>query len=227
MSHSTPVPTWADLNVAHPPPAKLLHCDVPADKFYHLVMKEKLWKSWSGDSYGIKYLDNKGDFEKPKEGRPFEVDIKGVALSLRDRMIVQDSHGTPIAIIIGLFLTLETTYKIYTFTPNLERQAPSANQKHQGHALYEYATVKDKMFSVRKNMETVTGDNYVMDGVGSVFAMRRQMRITRNGKTCLHALEKNLGIFKGNQWELRIAPGNDPILLIAYMAVIDEMNEDK
>lgn len=231
FNHSTPIPTDEDLNFVHTGPAKLLHPGVPADKFYHLVMKEKLWRSWSGDSYGVKYYETsqqEGIKEKPIEGKPFEVDIKGVSLSLRDRMLVLDSkYNTPVAIIIGMYLKLETTYKIYTFSPNIEGQVPSDKQKHEGRDLYELAECKNNFFAVRKTLKTVDGVIYVMDGVGKIISLHRQMRITRNGKPCMYAREKNFGFYTGNQWEIKIGPGIDPILMIAFMAVIDEMNEDQ
>lgn len=219
FSHSTPVPTDEELQQAHPAPSKLLHPGVPADKFYHLVLKEKLWRSWSGDSFGIKYFD---DAEKP-----FEVDIKGHAMSLRDRMVVRDSESkTEVAVILGMFLKWETTFKIYTFAPNYDDQTPSETQKHDSRDLYEFAECKDKFFSVRKTLTTSDGSHYVMDGVGKVFAAHRQMRITCNDKPCMYAVEKNLGFFTGNQWEVKIAPGIDPVLMVAFMVVMDEMNEN-
>ena len=222
FKHKTPIPTEADLNYVHTPaPTILLHPNVAADKYYHLVMKEKLWKSWSGDSFGIKYLTDDG-----QEGDPFQVDVKGVVMTVRDKMILQDSQtGTPVAIMYKMFLKLQTTFKIYTFTANIPNQKPS-KQKHDGRDLYEWAECKDKFFSVQKTMKTVDGVEYVMDGIGKVFAAHRQMRISRNGKPCMHAVEKTLGIFKGNQWELKIGPGIDPALMVAFMAVMDEMNEE-
>ena len=56
-----------------------------------------------------------------------------------------------------------------------------------------------------------------MDGVGKVFSAKRQMRLSRNDKPCAHMIEKNLGIFKGNQWDIKIAPGIDPCLIVAFM----------
>ena len=220
FKHSTPIPTDEELHQAHPVPSKLIHPGVPADKFYHLIMKEKLWKSWSGDSFGIKYFD---DTEKP-----FEVDIKGVALTLRDKMVIKDSKtDTEVAVILRMFLQWETTFKIYTFAPNFDNQTPSEKQKHDNKDLYELAECKDKFFSVRKTMTTADGVQYVMDGVGKVFAAHRQMRITRNDKPCMLAEEKTLGIFTGNQWEIKIAPGIDPVLMVTFMAVMDEMNEQQ
>lgn len=183
-------------------------------------MKEKLWTSWSSDTFGIKYFD---DTEKP-----FEVDIKGKVMTVRDKMIITDSKsGTEVGVILAMFWKWETTFKIYTFSPNLDNQVPSEKQKHEGKDLYELAECKDKFFSVRKTMKTVDGVEYVMDGVGHAIAKFRQMRITRDGKPCVHAIEKTLGIFTGNQWEIKIGPGIDPVLIVAFMAIMDEMSENK
>ena len=83
FKHSTPIPTDEDLNFVHPSPTKVLHPSISADKFYHLVMKEKLWRSWSGDSFGIKYLNDsqeeEGDHDhnvKPVEGHHLKRTLK-------------------------------------------------------------------------------------------------------------------------------------------------------
>jgi len=225
--HSTPIPTDEELNFVHPSPTTLLHPKVEANKFYHLVMKEKLWRSWSGDSFGIKYLKTIDDTQPPTEGGNFEVDVKGKSLTLRDTMILRDNETeTPVAVMYVMFLKWETTFKIYTFSPNAENQVPS-KQKYDDRDLYEWAECKDKFFSVQKTLKTVDGTTYVMDGVGKVLAAHRKMRITRNGVPCMYAQEKNLGIFTGNQWEIKIGPGIDPCLMVAFMAVMDEMNENK
>jgi len=90
----------------------------------------------------------------------------------------------------------ETTFKIYGFTPLVEGQEPSKEQKHNGTPLYEWAKCNDKFFSVRKSMKTFDGVEYLTDGVGKVFDLR-QMRLTRNGTPCAHMKEINMGIFTG------------------------------
>jgi hypothetical protein len=220
INHSTPIPTDSDLNDVHPSPKKTLCQDLPADKYYHLIMKEKLWKSWSQDSFGIYYA---GD-----EKKPFEVDVKGKALSWRDRMVLRmPNTQTPVAVILKMHLKWETTFKIYSFVPYEEGQLASENQDHEGHPLYEWAECKDKFFSVRKTMTMFDGVKYVMDGVGKVIATHRQVRIARDDKPCVHMKEINLGIFTGNQWEIKIGPGIDPCIIIAFAAIMDEMNEDQ
>lgn len=222
FTHKTPIPTEEDLNFVHPAPLKTLHPGVPADKFYHLVMKEKLWSSWSGDSHGVKYFDD------PQ--KDFECDIKGHVMTIRDRMIIKDSHSDEVVgVLLQMHMKWETTFKIYGLRPYNDEvpQAPSKEQKYEGKDLYEWAECKDKFFSVQKTMTFVDGVKYVMDGVGKVFAGRRQMRITRDGVPCAHFQEKTLGILKGNQWEIKIAPGIDPVVIIAFNAIMDEMNEGK
>lgn len=217
-NHSTPIPTDADLNYFHPAPKNVLYRKLQPDKYYHLILKEKLWKSWSGDSFGIYYA---GEGKKP-----FEVDVKGQVMTLRDRMVLRvTATQTPIAVILRMFYKWETTYKIYGFVPYEEGQLPSANQTHEGHSLYEWAECKDNFLSVRKTMTMFDGTRFVMDGVGKVVTLHREMRISRNGKPCVHMKERNLGIFTGNQWEIKIGPGIDPCMIIAFAVVIDEMNE--
>lgn len=218
MKHSTPVPTDEDFNYVHPTPEALL-CpeDLPADKMYHIVMKEKLWKSWSGDTFGIAYHGDQ---------QPFEVDVKGKSFSLRDKMFLHNKNGEVVAVMMKMFLkSWENSYKIYGFTPFTEGQEPSKNHTHDDKPLYEYALCKNKFFSVRKTMKTYDGVKYVMDGCGPIFDYR-QMRIARDDKPAVHCKELNIGIFKGNQWEIKIGPGIDPALIVCFCAIMDEMNED-
>ena len=222
MKHSTPVPTDEDLNYEHPAPLKLINPNLKADKLYHLIMKEKLWKSWSGDSFGIYYHFEGSGGEKI----PFEVDVKGKSMSLRDKMFIRDQDGNVLAVIMKMHLKWETTFKIYGFEPYVDGQDPSENQTYDDKPLYEWAKVKDNFFSVRKTMTTIDGIEYVMDGVGRLFDYR-QMRLTRDGKVCAHMQEMNLGIFTGNTWGIRIGPGIDPCLIVGFMAINDEINEDQ
>jgi len=217
MKHSTPIPTDGDFNYEHPAPQNVLCPDsLPADKIYHIVMKEKLWRSWSGDSYGVAYLEGE---------KPFEVDVKGQSLSLRDKMMLRNQDGEVVAVMLHMFMEWENTYKIYGLKPYMEGQEPSKNRTHEDQPLYEWAKCKDKFMSVKKSMKTIDGVKYVMDGVGPIFGYR-QMRIARDDVPAVHCKELNIGIFKGNQWEVRIGPGIDPALIVAFMAVMDEMNED-
>lgn len=216
MKHSTPVPTDAELSFQHAPPLKLLHPDVPADKMYHLVMKEKLWASWSGDTFGVCYFGDQ---------KPFEADVKGKVMTIRDKMILRNQNGEELAILLKMHFKWETTFKIYGYTPYVEGQAPSENQTYDDKPLYEWAKCKDKFFSIRKTMTMADGVEYVTDGVGPMMDLR-QIRITRNGLPCVHMKEINMGIFTGNQWEIIIGPGIDPCLIVAFAAIMDEMNEN-
>jgi len=240
FTHSTPIPTDDELNLTHQQPSKLLHPGVTADKSYHLLMKEKFWESLPGDSYGIRYFSFDADamWEPVAEeselsptgihrrrGKPFEVEVKGKALSLSDRMVVTDTYsGTPVAVIVRLHLRLQSTFKIYTLTPNIDSQVPSKNHKYDGRDLYEFAVCKDKWHTVRRTLRTAVGDEYVTDHVGK--ALDPEIRITRNGQVCSHMKLQNLGLVTGNQWDIKIAPGIDPVVMIAFRVIMDEMNED-
>jgi len=143
-------------------------------------------------------------------------------------VVVQDSKTkAPVAVILKMLWKFETTFKIYTFAPNVEGQAPSENLKHDDRDLYELAKCKDKFLSVKKSLKTIDGVEYVMNGCGKIVAAHRQMVITRDGKPCMYSVEKTLGLVKGNQWVIKIGPGIDPVLMVAFMVVMDGMNENK
>jgi uncharacterized protein YxjI len=242
FTHNTPIRTNEDLQYVHDAPTVLIHPSVPTDKFYHLVLKDKVWRSWSGDG---KYDDH--------SAKPFDIDIEGHASSIRDRMIIQDSNSltkAPVAVILAmskkkrtrksypfslnllyaiwrLLPKVKSKYKIYTFAPNVNGQAPSDKFNHSDRQLYEWATCKNKFMTVRTSMKTVDGAEYVMNGVGKFVTSHRQFVMSKNGMVCMHASKKNIGIFKGHQWELKISPGIDPVLMVAFMAIIDKMNDDK
>lgn len=218
--HSTPIPSTQELrDVVHEAPAKCLHPSLPADRFYHLVMKEKLWRSRSGDSFSIYHYE--------QHDAPFEVDIQGKIFTLRDKMVLRDrTTGAPVAILLHMHWKWESTFKIYGFVPYYDFQSPSANQRHEGRDLYEWAVCKNRLFSVRKTLCMVDGVSYVMDGVGPIMTAYRQIRITRDGVPCLYGKAMTMGLLTGNQWELQIGPGIDPVVMVAFMAIIDEMNEE-
>jgi len=75
-------------------------------------------------------------------------------------------------------------------------------------------------------MKIIDGVKYAMDGLGPIFDLH-QVRITRTDVPAVHCKELNDGLCKGNQWEIRIGPSIDPTLIVAFMAVMDEMNEDE
>lgn len=162
----------------------------------------KLWRSWSGDSFGIRDAD----------GHPFEADVKGQAISLRDRMILRDQHGKEIGVMLKMFGRVLETFKIYGFEPYMPGQKPS-KQCCNGRRLYPWATVVNQAMSVRTR-------------IGSML-VPQQLRLTRNGK--VRASAKQKGFFQGitgSTRDLTIGPAIDPCLIVAFVAIVDEIREN-
>ncbi|GAX09351.1 hypothetical protein FisN_6Lh278 [Fistulifera solaris] len=220
VHHSTPFPTLRDYEYVHNVTGPIFTDRVmPSSEpqhIYRLRMREKMWTSWSGDSYGIQYRD----------GTPFEVDIKGQVLTLRDRMILRDSKGNVVGVMLRMFLRLQQTFKIYGLRPFKDSQAPS-DQMFEGKALYTWAEVVEKFMSVQRIMTMADGTRYVADQVGS-FLGPQHLRLTYNGRVCASARQLNWAAdFGGTSWDLTIGPGVDPCLICCFIAVIDEMKENR
>lgn len=220
MENPIPVPTDGDFNYLHPSPLNLLCPDaLPADKIYHIILKEKIWDSFSEASkkFEMTYIDDK---------RPFELGVNNKMLSLRDKMMLRNQEGEVVAVMLRMLMKWENTYKIYGLKPYFRGQFPSQKQKHDDKPLYEWAKCKENKMTTQITMTTVDGVKYATDYVGPISIYRR-IRITRDKKPAVLCKELNLGVIEGTQWEIRIGPGNDPALMIAFVAIFYEMDEDK
>lgn len=145
FQHSTPLPTAKDFAYVHNVAGPLFTDDIkPASEprqVYRLRMHKKAWTSLSGNSYGIRYRD----------GTPFEADIQGLTLTFRDRMVLRDSKGVVIGVMLKMFCRMQQTFKIYGLRPFKKGQAPS-DQTHYSQALYPWAVITGGYTSVQRVM---------------------------------------------------------------------------
>lgn len=181
-------------------------------------MNESLWHSFA-------HAKNRFDLNYMGTKIPFELDVKGESLSLRDKMMLCDQNGKVVAVMIRMLMKFENTYKIYGLKPYMKKQKPSKRRRYEGRPLYEWARCTAKCMSNQKIMETIDGVKYVMDGVVST-SLHRQMRITRDDKIAVYCKVLNFGFVEGGKWEIRIGPGIDPALIIAFLSIMDSMNRD-
>lgn len=220
FQHSTPIPTAKDYAYVHHVNGPLFTDEiVPSSQpgqVYRLKMKEKLWSSWSGDSYGIRYSD----------GTPFEADIKGQMFTFRDRMVLRDSKGAVIGVMLKMFFRWQETFKIYGFRPFVEGQAAS-DQRYNNRVLYPWAEIAEQFMSVQRVMTMADGTKYVADQVVG-FLAPQNMRLTCSGNVCAGAKQSNWAAdFGGKSWEITVGPGIDPCLICCFIAVVDEMKENR
>jgi len=230
-----PIPTDAELRQSdrHPIPKKILYPFLPVDSFYHLIMEEKLYGHKSGNSAGFTYVDGTNSKGKLMYGSHlFEVDMKGKAMDRQSRRIIRDIQSqTPIAVVLRVFHGMGWSFKIYTLQPNLPGQSPSVDQNFDGRRIYEFATCNYIRGSFDTTMITILGDSYRSTRVGSIYTHYRTIQITRTTSDGRHvivcgSMKKIVlgGMGKNPEWELKISPGIDPVLMITYMALVNDLD---
>lgn len=182
-----------------------------------LCVKEKLF-SWSGDTFKIK----KGD------GSDF-LEVKGVVMSMRDRMVLRDLSGNPIAVCLRKMLSLEASFYIYTLKPRVNGQQVSSESE-DGKPLYSWAKVNKDMMTLPQSYSIymATGHDEFDNGsykgespgIGSP-----KMSIKKGGQgACL--VDRAVFQFDCmNCYALTVAPGIDPALMICFTAIRDELKE--
>ena len=220
VQHSTPFPPSQEYAFVHHVTGPLLADKIPSfsqpGQVYHLKMKGNLWTSWSPDSYGIRHSD----------GTPFEADIKGQTFTFRDRMVLRDSKGAVIGVILKLFARKQQSFMIYGLRPFLEGQAPS-EQKYKIHVLYQWAKISEQFMSEQRVMTMADGTTYIADQVPG-FQGLQSMSLTCNGNVCAIAKQTNwTPDFERKSWEIKVGPGVDPCLICCFMAAVEEMNENR
>jgi hypothetical protein len=143
--YSTPIPSDSEFDIIHSQTVPYLGFGTNAvpridGTRTELVVEERAFRLWYGDSFTIR-LPN-GDYYADK------IQITGHALSFRNKMVLEDGNGSPIAICMKTIMSFVPTYRIYGFVPIIEGQRPS-DEKHCNRPLYIWAECKDKAFSVQ------------------------------------------------------------------------------
>lgn len=88
--------------------------------------------------------------EKIRKGKPFEAEVKGIALNIRDQMVIRDTQsGTRIVFfLVANWDSRHSQPRFSTFSPNVEGQVPSQNQT----KLYKFATCTDEFMSIKTSV---------------------------------------------------------------------------
>mmetsp|Transcript_22725 Transcript_22725/g.63200 ORF Transcript_22725/g.63200 Transcript_22725/m.63200 type:complete len:246 (-) Transcript_22725:2352-3089(-) len=240
FQHSTPIPTEQELQREHPKPS-LVICPqtVPSDhKTCHLVMMEHMWRTWLGEDHGIWFSNgNTAQEQGPRTGRPFPLHIKGrhAIVGPGEWMMVRDKEsGQDVAMlsrVVGFGQT-RATFQILVFQPCRPGQTPLPKPHTDGRDLYEWGRChgRTSLTNARYTMRTADGVEYRADAVGKIVTWGcgglPQRRIARNGVPCA-LLQKNhpgRSYFTGNLWDIDIGPGIDPVLIVCFVAIMDEMD---
>jgi hypothetical protein len=222
--HSKPIPSASTFDIIHTQTEPYLGAGtnaVPRTDGIRteLVVKERAFRSWSGDSFTIRVPNG----DSYADG----IQIKGKALSLRDKMVLEDGNGSPIAICMRTLLKLVPTFRIYSFVPIIEGQSPS-DEKHCDRPLYVWAECINQPLSVQYTLALWNGTNFartfVSDKVGPVFGLQNVLVSKYDQPVCM-MLQTRFEFCQGQVWKVTVAPGVDPCLMICFVAIIDEMME--
>lgn len=204
-----------------PEPEKCL--GPPEDDVVVLAMKEKIL-SLSGQDFSI----------KSKDGKVVAI-MQGKNLSLRDRSVLKDAAGEPVACILEKMLSMSISFFVYSFKPYFKGQEPTS-EKQGGQPLYAWAKVWKKSMSVTDEFHIcmATGNNeYEPANEGSYKALApgylsSQLMVTKGGQGCCLITRAELqwgDLIGGNHYEVSIAAGIDPILMVALVGIRDRAAE--
>lgn len=160
-------------------------------------------------------------------GVPFQAILRsggGGVFRARNRMILQNNkHGETIGTMIQM--RSRTSFKIYGFQPLYQGQSPSEQPSDDGRPLFTWAEVRKRGFSMQYVMKATDGPVYVADRVGTVFGPM-QFKLQRDGKTCASMqLDPGPRIFSRKVWDIKIAPGIDPCLILCFVAIVEALKE--
>lgn len=191
---------------------------VATDKVQTLIMFKEMFRH-GGDTYKIK--------RKEDENEVLQVEGK-VSKGKSDRMVLRDMSGKPVAVLIGPRGNWKPTFYIYGVEPKLSGQEPSGEeQDEQGVKLYSWAyAVAGSGIRTTYHLYLATGKNqYEELGYTASLAIDTKICIEKQGKggACL-AERANELMFK-DSYEVTVAAGIDPALMITFVAAIKEIQE--
>lgn len=179
-----------------------------------------------------------GDFSvKDKEGNVF-AKLDGKNMSMRERTVLMDANGEPVACILEKILSMSPAFFVYAFEPRYEGQAPTSETQN-GKPLYAYAKVFKKLMSIKDEFHICmctkdTGDNEYEKPDAASFdgkapgTMSPKCSLTYKGSGCALVDRKVLDwgeLIGANAYTLTMAAGVDPMLMIAFVAIKDKIAE--
>jgi len=220
--HSTPMVTVQDFQYVHPQSLNFLDDTIRPAKdpgqAYHLTMNEKIWSRRAQDAVNVQYAVG---------GEPFEANLRreGGLFSGTKKMILQNKNGETIAILLRNWTVLPSKFIIYAFKPLYQGQVPSNHRSDDGRPIFAWAKVLRPPFSMQYIMKASDGTVFVADRVGRVCGPK-QFKLKRNGKTCASMqLDPGPNMFSKKVWDIKIAPGIDPSLILCFIAIIQAIIE--
>jgi hypothetical protein len=195
----------------------------PTKKTTIFAVKQKLL-SLTGQSMSIKDKENQ-----------LLASIDGKILSLRDRCVIHGADGQPACCIIERILSMSRSYFVYSYKPYFAGQTPWVDMM-AGAYLYAWAKFWKRLVAITDEFEicmAVGDDEYEAADAGSYKATAPSMtspklQVEKQGKGCALIERKVIDfgeLIDINGWELTVAKGIDPILMIALISTKDAIKD--
>lgn len=161
--------------------------------------------------------------------------IDGKVWSLRDRAVILGFDGEPACCIVEKVLSMSPTYFVYSFKPYYKGQQPTG-EKQDGKDLYAWAKIWHRLMSITEEYTVcmaVGNDEYQKPESGLFKAKAPSMtspklQVWQDGKGCALVERKVIDfgeLIDINGWQLTVAKGVDPILMIALISVKDKVKD--
>ena len=185
-----------------------------------------------------KFFSFRGDFTVTDQaGEPF-CKVHGTYFSMRQRVVIKDLDGKPIACVLGKILSISPAMFIYGVKPYYEGQQPTS-EKEDGLPLYAWAKVWNPvtsmtpmyMIQMAKGDDEYTSATYETCDYKSWapgVAAPRLSVVKGADKTkggCCLIDRSTLQFESANVYDVTIAPGIDPILMIGLVICKDAIQE--
>lgn len=216
-----PMPDAVDFLAQFPPePEKCL--GKPSDEVFTFTMKQKLI-SLTGQDHSI----------KSKDGQVLAI-LQNKTLSLRDRSVLKNAAGEPVACILEKVMTMSPVFFVYSFKPYFEGQLPTP-EKQGGKPLYAWAKVWRKASWVNEYhiCMAIENNKYEPNDSASYKAlspgmMSEQLMVY---KGCQAGVQAQLGCCLVKKaamnltYEVTVAANIDPMLMIALIGIKDKIDK--
>ena len=187
-----------------------------------------------------KLFSLRGDFTvKDSDGTAY-CKVVGILLSMRQRVLIKDMDGNPIACILEKVMSMSPAMFIYGFKPFYEGQQPTPETQ-DGKPLYAWAKVWNVVTSLtpmymiqmangndsytRASYETADYKSWAPGVAAPRLSVVKGADKTKGG-CCL--IDRATLQFEGmNVYDVTVAPGIDPILMIGLVICKDKIVEKK
>lgn len=216
------MPDAVDFLAQFPPePEKCL--GKPSDEVFTFNMTQKLIS-----------LNGQGHSIKTKDGQVLAT-MQKKALSLRDRYVLKDHAGEPVACILEKVMSLKKVFFVYSFKPYFEGQLPTS-EKQGGKPLYAWAKVRARNTSRGYQYHicmAIENDKYAPDKDASYKALppgplSGQLMVY---KGCQADAQAQLGCCLVKRaamsptYDVTVAANIDVILMIALIGIKDKVDK--